>query len=280
MNVRLITLDLLSEFQAKLIDDEKSKYTIEKYLRDVRQFMVFSEQKNVDKALVVSYKAMLKDSYTVESANSMLASINAFFRFVGWLDIIVKQYRVQKKVFCEEEKELTREEYLRLVRAAEHQHNERLSLLLQTICSTGIRISELQYITVEAVRTGKAIVSCKNKTRSIFIVKKLQNLLISYCERNSIKTGQIFVTKTGNPINRSNVWREMKAVCKEAGVNPQKVFPHNLRHLFARVFYGIEKDLAKLADIMGHSNINTTRIYIIATGIEHKRKMENMKLLI
>ena len=160
------------------------------------------------------------------------------------------------------------------------ERNERLSLLIQTICGTGIRVSELQYITVEAVKCGEAVVSCKAKTRSVFIVKELKQKLLRYAAEQGIKNGMIFVTRTGKPLSRTNIWREMKALCIEANVNPQKVFPHNLRHLFARVFYGIEKDIAKLADILGHSSINTTRIYIISTGTEHRRRMENMHLIL
>lgn len=151
---------------------------------------------------------------------------------------------------------------------------------MQTICGTGIRISKLQFITVEAVRKGEAVVNCKAKTRSVFIVKELKQKLLRYAGKQNITSGMIFVTRTGNPINRTNIWREMKALCKNANINPQKVFPHNLRHLFARVFYGIEKDIAKLADILGHSSINTTRIYIISTGSEHRQRMENMHLII
>ena len=204
----------------------------------------------------------------------MLASINSLFSFLGWHDLKVKSLKLQQQVFCPEEKELTKAEYARLCRAAERKHNERLNLILQTICGTGIRVSELQYITVEAVKQGEAVVNCKAKTRSVFIVKELKQKL------QNIKSGMIFVTRTGKPISRTNIWREMKALCEEASVNPQKVFPHNLRHLFARVFYGIEKDIAKLADILGHSSINTTRIYIISTGTEHRQRMENMQLII
>ena len=169
---------------------------------------------------------------------------------------------------------------MRLCKTAERRHNKRLSLILQTICATGIRISELQYITVEAAKRGKAVVNCKSKTRTVFIVKELKQKLLRYAAEQNIKSGMIFTTRTGKPISRTNIWREMKALCEEANVNPQKVFPHNLRHLFARVFYGIEKDIAKLADILGHSSINTTRIYIISTGTEHRRRMENMHLII
>ena len=210
----------------------------------------------------------------------MLASINSLFAFLGWHELKVKSIKLQQQVYCPEEKELTKVEYTRLCRTAERNHNERLNLILQTICGTGIRVSELQYITVEAVKQGEATVSCKAKTRSVFIVKDLQKKLLRYAAEQNIKSGMIFITRTGKPISRTNVWREMKALCEEAGVNPQKVFPHNLRHLFARVFYGIEKDIAKLADILGHSSINTTRIYIISTGTEHRRRMENMRLII
>ena len=210
----------------------------------------------------------------------MLASINSLFAFLGWHDLKVKSLKLQQQVYCPEEKELTKAEYARLCRAAERKHNERLNLILQTICGTGIRVSELQFITVEAVKQGEAIVSCKAKTRSVFIVKELKQKLLRYAAKQNIKSGMIFVTRTGKPLSRTNIWREMKALCIEANVNPQKVFPHNLRHLFARVFYGIEKDIAKLADILGHSSINTTRIYIISTGTEHRKKMENMRLIL
>ena len=210
----------------------------------------------------------------------MLASINSLFSFLGWHDLRVKALKLQQQVFCPEEKELTRAEYTRLCRTAERKHNERLNLILQTICGTGIRVSELQYITVEAVKHGEAVVNCKAKTRSVFIVKELKQKLLRYAAEQGIKSGMVFVTRTGKPISRTNIWREMKALCAEANVAPQKVFPHNLRHLFARVFYGIEKDIAKLADILGHSSINTTRIYIISTGTEHRRRMENMRLIL
>jgi len=280
MEERKITNQMIAKFESALRNDEKSELTVEKYLRDVRRFIAFSSGKQIDKSLVLAYKAELEKEYAVASANSMIASVNAFFRFAGWLDLCVKQFKVQRKTFCNEEKELTKAEYIRLCKTAEEQKNERLNLILQTICGTGIRVSELQFITVEAAGRGEAIVSCKNKTRTVFIVRELQKKLLSYCKRRGITSGQIFVTKTGKPMSRTNIWREMKNLCKETGVNPNKVFPHNLRHLFARVFYGIEKDIAKLADILGHSSINTTRIYIITTGTEHRRKMENMRLIL
>ncbi len=277
---RIITKSMIGDFANYLRSDEKSNNTIEKYLRDVRAFFEFAGAGEINKAVVMEFKASLVESYEITSANSMIAAVNAFLRFMGWVDCCIKQFKVQKKAFCSEEKELTKAEYVRLVNTAKQKGNERLNLILQTICGTGIRVSELQFITVEAVRKGEAVVSCKNKTRTVFIVRELQKKLLNYIKTKGITTGCIFVTKSGKPMSRCNIWREMKALCEQAGVSPDKVFPHNLRHLFARTFYGIEKDIAKLADILGHSNINTTRIYIITTGAEHKRKMENMRLII
>lgn len=277
---RKTTRELLKDFEKNMLEDEKSKATVEKYLRDLHCFVNFVNDREIDKGLVLEYKAELAHHYALTSANSMLAALNAFLRFVGWLDCTVKQFKIQKKAFCSEEKELSKAEYLSLVRAADSKNNDRLSLLIQTICGTGIRVSEVENITVEAVHRGEAIVSCKGKTRRVFIVSALRKKLLQYTKEHGIKSGMIFVTKNGKAMNRSNIWAEMKKLCREAGVSPDKVFPHNLRHLFARTFYGIEKDIAKLADILGHSNINTTRIYIISTGAEHRRKMENMRLII
>ena len=277
---RVITNSMIGDFEGYLRSDEKSDNTIEKYLRDVGVFSVFAESREISKSVVMEFKASLAKNYEVTSANSMIAAVNAFLRFMGWVDCCIKQFKVQKKAFSSEEKELTKAEYIRLVNTAKEKGNERLNLILQTICGTGIRVSELQFITVEAVCKGEAVVSCKNKTRTVFIVRELQKKLLNYIKTKGITTGCIFITKSGKPMSRCNIWREMKALCEQAGVSPDKVFPHNLRHLFARTFYGIEKDIAKLADILGHSNINTTRIYIITTGAEHKRKMENMRLII
>jgi len=276
---RILTADLVSKFKEHLILEERSENTIEKYVRDIKAFMCFA-QSNPTKETVISYKKNLQEKYKVRSVNSMLASINSLFDFLGWHELKVKTVKLQQQIYCPEEKELTKAEYERLCRTAEQKHNERLNMILQTICGTGIRVSELQFITVEAVKNGEATVSLKGKTRSVFIVKALKQKLLRYCAEQGIKSGMIFVTKNGKAMSRTNIWREMKALCIDANVNPNKVFPHNLRHLFARVFYGIEKDIAKLADILGHSSINTTRIYIISTGTEHRRRMENMKLIL
>ena len=270
----------IAEFKEHLISEERSAATVEKYIRDVKAFAEYAQNKAVTKETVIAYKKHLQGNYAVRSINSMLASLNSFFAFLGWRDLRVKSLKVQQRVFCPEERELTKEEYTRLCKAAERRKNSRLCLLLQTICGTGIRVSELRFVTVESVRRGEAAVKCKSKTRTVFIVKALRQKLLRYAVEQGIKSGMIFVTRTGKPLGRTNIWREMKSLCAEANVNPKKVFPHNLRHLFARVFYGIEKDIAKLADILGHSSINTTRIYIISTGTEHRRRMERMRLII
>ena len=281
MKGRFLTNAILEQFKEHLILEERSEATIEKYCRDVVAFMAYADGTEITKELAIAYKNKLKDDgYKVRSINSMLASINSLFSFLGWHDLKVKSIKMQQQIFCPEEKELTKAEYMRLVNTAKVKHNERLCLILQTICGTGIRVSELQFITVEAAKRGEATVSCKGKTRSVFIVCELQKKLLRYAAEQGIESGCIFITRGGKPISRTNVWRDMKALCEEADVNPNKVFPHNLRHLFARVFYGIEKDIAKLADILGHSSINTTRIYIISTGTEHRQRMENMRLII
>ena len=280
MEERILTADIIEKYEKDLILQEKSTATIEKYIRDVKAFSIYAQNKVIAKEIVIEYKNFLQSNYAVRSVNSMIASINSLFVFLGWFDLKVKSLKLQQRVFCPEEKELTKVEYIRLCKVAKRNKNQRLNLIIQTICATGIRVSELQYITIEAVKRGEAIVNCKAKTRSVFIVKELKKELLRYSSEQGIKSGMIFTTKSGKPINRTNIWREMKALCKAANVNPKKVFPHNLRHLFARVFYGIEKDIAKLADILGHSSINTTRIYIISTGTEHRKKMENMYLII
>ena len=278
---RILTQNKISDFYKWLKSEEKSENTIEKYIRDATAFMAYLGGETITKDSVIAYKSkLIAENYAVRSINSMLASINSLFSFLGWADLKVKSIKLQRQIYCPEEKELTKAEYMRLVNTAKQKGNERLNLLIQTICGTGIRVSELQYITVEAVKCGEAVVSLKGKTRMVFIVKELKQKLLRYAAEQKIISGAIFITRSGKPMSRTNIWREMKSLCEQAGVNPQKVFPHNLRHLFARTFYGIEKDIAKLADILGHSSINTTRIYIITTGNEHRQRMENMRLII
>ena len=281
MKGKILTSNQIAAFAVYLKSEEKSENTIEKYIRDVRAFTTYMGNAEITKEAVIAYKnKLLSEGYAVRSINSMVASINSLFAFLGWQNLKVKSLKLQQQIYCSEEKELTKAEYMRLVNTAKQKGNERLNLLIQTICGTGIRVSELQYITVEAVTCGEAVVSLKGKTRSVFIVRELQKKLLRYAAEQKITSGAIFITRTGKPMSRTNIWREMKSLCEQAGVNPQKVFPHNLRHLFARTFYGIEKDIAKLADILGHSSINTTRIYIITTGNEHRQHMENMRLII
>lgn len=278
---RIIDKKKTEEFRQYLLLEEKSKNTVDKYIRDVKAFSFFAGDSEITKELVINYKQkLIENNYAVRSINSMLASINSFFDFAGWYDCKVKSLKLQHEIYCPEEKELTKAEYFRLVNTAKEKKNERLSLILQTICGTGIRVSELQFITVEAVKCGYAKVNCKGKSRTVIIVSTLQKKLMKYSKRHRIYSGAVFITKTGKPISRTNIWREMKKLCRDSNVNPGKVFPHNLRHLFARTFYGIEKDIAKLADILGHSSINTTRIYIVTTGFEHRQRLEKMKLVI
>ena len=263
----------LRAFERFLIEEEKSDATVKKYMHDVKCFLEYMSEKELTKQAVLNYKAELSEKYAVASANSMIAAVNSFFKFLGRGELCVKQFKVQREAFCPEEKELSRAEYSRLLAAARRKKNERLDLLIQTVCATGIRVSELQFITVEAVNVGEAVVRCKGKSRRIFILPELKKRLSKYIKSRGIKSGAVFITSGGKPMSRSNIWREMKSLCADANVPASKVFPHNLRHLFARTFYSIEKDIAKLADILGHSSINTTRIYIVTSGYEHRRKM-------
>lgn len=279
MEEKMLTAVRIREFSEHLIREEKSTATCEKYLRDVRAFGLFAEGKAVTKELVMAWKKDLADrGYAVRSINSMLASVNSLLDFLQWHECRVKNIRLQRQTYCPEDKELTKEEYLRLLRASAG--DVQLNLVLQTICGTGIRVSELRYFTVDAVRRGEVTVNCKSKTRTILVPGKLRKMLLHYAKQRRIRAGEIFVGRNGKPLDRSRIWRRMKELCRAAGVRESKVFPHNLRKLFARTFYGIEKDIAKLADILGHSSINTTRIYIMTTGMEHRRKIERLGLVI
>lgn len=272
--------DSLAKFKVHLYGDEKSKATVKKYLRDVGNFLNFCPEREIGRSVILEYKDSLAKKYTTASANSMLCALNSYLSFIGKGELKVKLFRIQKKTFCPEDRELTRKEYQRLVHTAGSQGKRRLWLILQTVCATGMRVSELSAVTVEAARKGEATVICKGKTRRIFLVSKLCKLLLGYAKSKNITTGPVFITRNGACVDRSNVWREMKKLCRAAGVCENKVFPHNLRHLFARIFYEAEKDISSLADILGHSSINTTRIYIISSGKAHRRKMENMRLII
>ena len=263
-----------------LQEQEKSSGTLEKYRRDLHQFFAYFQERELDKGALLEWKAYLQKQYHPSSVNGKLTTVNGFFTFYGRYALRMKLLKIQKEIFSREEKELSRTEYGRLVGAAEQKGNERLALVIQTICATGIRVSELQYITVEAVCRGRAEVNCKGKRRIIFLPVELQKKLKGFLKRNGIREGVVFRTKTGNPLNRSNIWADMKKLCRMAHVEPSKVFPHNLRHLFARTFYSIEKDIAKLADLLGHSSVETTRIYIMESGREHRKKLEKMRLVL
>lgn len=281
MEDKIVSQEIIVQYKDFLISEEKSNNTIKKYIHDILAFTAYVQDRVVTKTVVMAYKnSLIEEGYAARSINSMLASLNSLFSFLGWYDCKVKNIKIQREAFCPEEKELTRQEYIRLVNTAKRKGNERLSLMIETLCGTGIRVSELRFITVEAASTGEATVSMKGKTRTIFIVRALQKKILKYAKLHGISSGPVFITRSGTPMNRSNIWREMKSLCEAANVLPSKVFPHNLRHLFARIFYGIEKDIAKLADILGHSSIDTTRIYIISSGREHRKRMELMKLVI
>lgn len=268
-----ITNEQIRSFALHLHEDEKSEATVEKYIRDVSAFSSFLRERELIKQEVIEYKKQISENYAPASVNSMLVSINSFLDFIGFHDLRVKLLKIQRQMFVSEKKELTAAEYRRLLKAAQ---GTRLALVIQTICETGIRVSELEFITVEAVECGRAVVDCKNKTRVILIPTALRKILLQYIKKTGVKAGSVFVTKTGKKLNRSNIWRDMKALCERANVDQEKVFPHNLRHLFARTFYSLERDIVRLADLLGHSSINTTRVYTIETGREHFNCLERM----
>lgn len=272
--------DKIKEYLVYLAEDEKSLATQKQYYREILRFFEYLNFQSYTKEDVICYKEKLKKDYQPVSVNAKIAALNSFFTFTGQSECKVKQLKIQRRAFCLKEKELTKQEYFRLVNAAKQRKNDKLSLILQTICGTGIRVSELCFITVEAVKRGEAVVKLKGKNRVILIGGKLRKLLLHYSGREGIASGAVFITKSGKPLDRSNIWKMMKGLCEAAHVDSRKVFPHNLRHLFARCFYGIDKDIAKLADVLGHSSINTTRIYIISSGQEHRKQMESMGLVV
>lgn len=280
MNEYCLNRKNIETYLQYLREQEKSAGTLEKYKRELYELLSFLSGKNESKEELISWKAQLEQKYRPAGVNGRLVAANGSFSFFGRYDLRMKLLRIQKEIFAKEEKELTKGEYIRLVQAAERKGNMRLSLVIQTICAAGIRVSELQYITVESLKKGRAEVNCKGKRRVIFLPMDLLRKLKNYAKEKGISTGVIFCTRTGCPLNRCNIWSDMKKLCRDAQVNPQKVFPHNLRHLFARTFYSLEKDIAKLADLLGHSNIETTRIYIMESGREHQEKLEKMRLVI
>lgn len=277
--MKTITNEIVKRFENYLYEEEKSDNTIEKYMRDIRFFREWLCGKGVDKSVVLAYKKELCEKYAPKSVNSILSSLNALFVFLDWHELKVKILKIQRQIFADKGKELTKAEYERLLTSAKSRKNERLYYLMQTIGSTGIRISELKYITCEAVASGQAIINCKGKLRKVFLPKQLCKMLKSYIKDCKIKVGPVFVSKSGKPLDRSNIWKMLKSLCEDANVSKAKVFPHNFRHLFARTFYSLQKDIVRLADILGHSSINTTRIYTMETGEIHCRRIERLGLL-
>lgn len=276
---KCITQNLIEGFKDYLVNEEKSLATLEKYLRDIIAFFTWTSGNSINKQTVLAYKNYLIENYAPATVNSVLSSINSFFEFNNWYDLKVKMLRIQKQVFVQKEKELTKAEYERLLTAAKLKKNEKLYYLMQTICSSGIRVSELQFVTVEAIKNRKAIINCKGKIRTVLLPKELCKLLNEYAKSKNIYSGAIFITKSGKPLDRSAIWKMMKGLCESAKVSKEKVFPHNLRHLFARTYYSIQKDIVRLADILGHSSINTTRIYTMETGEIHRKQIQKLGLL-
>lgn len=275
-----ITEELLVSYEECLIQKEYAKGSIEKYLRDIRGFLRWSGERTLAKELTMGWKEeLVQKGYAPVTINSMLSSLNGILGFLGAEEFKLRFLKVQRRMFRDQERELGRGEYERLLAAARKKGNLRLELLLETICATGIRVSEVRHITVEAVDQGRACISLKGKVRTILIPAKLARKLSRYCRKRSIRSGEIFLTKGGTSLSRRQIWGEMKQLCTEAGVEASKVFPHNLRHLFARTYYKVYRDIAKLADILGHSSVETTRIYLISTGAEHARQIDQLGLV-
>ena len=280
MERKTVTKEEIRQFSDALAEEERSAGTIEKYVRDVRRFAVWLDGEEVSRERTAAWRdGLLERGYAPVTINSMVAAVNRFFVVLGWEECKVKALKIQRKLFRDDRRELTREEYQRLLDAAHGLGRERLALLLETICATGIRVSEVKYITVEAAHAGRAEISLKGKLRTILLPGKLCRKLKKYARQQKTASGEIFLTRSGKSLSRRQIWAEMKRLCKAAGVAPSKVFPHNLRHLFARTFYRVCRDVVKLADVLGHSSIETTRIYLISTGSEHANILRKMHLV-
>ena len=280
MGGREIGKEQLGEFKRQLGREERELGTIEKYMREVKKFALWQGRRKVTKETVSEWKEQLRTAgYKPETVNGKLSAVNKFLSCMGWGECCVKYLKIQRRLFRSTGRELTKDEYTRLVETAQSLGKTRLALLIETICATGIRVSEVKYITAEALRAGRADISLKGKIRTVLLPGKLCRKLQKYAKKQKITSGEIFLTRSGKGISRRQIWAEMKALCKQARVAPSKVFPHNLRHLFARTFYRVSRDVAKLADVLGHSSIETTRIYLISTGAEHVRQLERLGLI-
>lgn len=278
---RIITEELLEQYRVHLFEEEKSSATITKYLSDLRRLMGFADGVELTKERMIRYKEYLMNEkqYKSSSINSYLVAANRFFSFMGWFDLRVKTVRVQRSVFIPEERELTKAEFQRLVKAAQELGKHKLAMVIQTLCATGMRVSEIQFLTVAAVEKGRVTVYNKGKERVILIQRSLRMRLLAYIKKYGIRSGRVFCTANEKPLERSYIWREMKKLSRRAGVKESKVFPHNLRALFARTYYAVFKDIAKLADLLGHSSIETTRIYTKTSGSRHQKQLDKLKLL-
>lgn len=276
MTAKTVPQCRITAYAGMLRAEERAPATIEKYLRDIRSFAAWLEGRGVTKELAAQWKAeLLSQGLAPATVNAKISALNGFFRFLGWDDCRIKFLKLQRRVFRDASRDLTKTEYEKLTAAASGQ----VQLLLETICATGIRVSEVRYITVEAARAGRADIALKGKIRTILLPAKLCRKLLKFAQKEKIASGEVFLSKDGKGVSRHQIWREMKALCKKAGVKASKVFPHNLRHLFAATFYKATRDIVKLADVLGHSSINTTRIYLLSTGREHVRQLERLGLI-
>ena len=281
MNAYTMTNEQITAYGAALRLEERCEATIQKYVGAVMALFDFlPPEKSVSRETLLAWKAEISAKFSASGANVMISAVNRFCAFMAWADMRVRQIKVQRRIFRDQNRELTQAEYTRLLNAARSKGNLRLYYLMQTLASTGVRVSELRFVTVEALHSGQAVVDCKGKRHVIMIPQSLREKLLSYCEKAGVKSGSVFVTRNGKPLNRSNIWKELQGLCKAARVDARKVFPHNFRHLFAVSFYRLNKDIAKLADLLGHASIETTRIYIMESGAEHARQLEKLGLVV
>ena len=281
MNAYAMTNEQIMAYGANLRIEERCEGTVRKYVGAVMSlFRFLPPEKTVTRELLLAWKAEISVRFSASGANVMISAVNRFCAFMSWSGFRIKQIKVQRRIFRDCDRELTRAEYMRLLNAARAKGNSRLYWLMQTLASTGIRVSELRFVSVESLRSGRAVVDCMGKRRVVMIPQKLREKLLAYCAETGVKSGPVFVTRNGKPLNRSNIWKELQGLCAAARVDARKVFPHNFRHLFAVAFYRAEKDIAKLADLLGHASINTTRIYVMESGAEHERRMERLGLVV
>ncbi len=269
----------IKDYTKHLWEEERSETTIKKYEHDIRRMLEFIKDEKLSKTVILKYKAYLEENYKPASVNSMIAAANSFLEFIGHSECKIKPLKIQRAMFIESEREINKNEYIKLLETAKQQKNTRLMLIIETLASTGIRISELKFITVEAVNTGKSEINCKGKHRTVLLTPKLCKVLKDYIKSQNIKSGSVFISKKGNPVDNSNIRKEMKKLAELANVEKEKVYPHNFRHFFARIFYSNEKDLVRLADVLGHSSINTTRIYTAESGAVHLQQLKKMNLV-